>query len=440
MRFNSKWSFCALAGLAVGASAAPDFAVAQTLAAADSPSGAAFFDLEGDGDLDLAITVDNPDRTLVYTNTGGVFTLAQTVNMGAGVSAGDIAAGDWDRDGDIDLAVALQNNAQVQLLTNINGVLTFGAATTVGENSRRLIASDFDGDGDLDLACANRDTNNVSVLTNTAGAFTNTFVATGDEPRGLAAGDLNGDGRAELVVSWRGTRTIQVINNSGTGAFAPGASYSVGANVRGDGLAIADFTGDGINDVAVATSGNVLNFLALFTNTNLGLTGPVNFAPGGVNADGDIDVLVANQDSGTVAALENTGGAFAAPVTYATGAGPNTIALGDIDADGMTDFAVPATDASTVTVFGNAGAPPLNCPADFTGSSDPLDPGYGVPNGTVDAADFFYFLDQFAAGNLAAADLTGASDANDPSYGVPDGVLDASDFFYFLDRFAEGCL
>ena len=180
MRFNSKWSFCALAGLAVAASAAPDFSVAQTLTAADSPSGAAFFDLEGDGDLDLAITVDNPDRTLIYTNTGGVFTLAQTVNMGAGVSAGDIASGDWDRDGDIDLAVAMQNNSEVRFLTNIGGVLTFGASTAVGDNPRRLLAADFDRDGDLDLACANRDTNNVSVLTNTAGAFTNAFIASGE--------------------------------------------------------------------------------------------------------------------------------------------------------------------------------------------------------------------------------------------------------------------
>jgi len=35
------------------------------------------------------------------------------------------------------------------------------------------------------------------------------------------------------------------------------------------------------------------------------------------------------------------------------------------------------------------------CPADLTGSSDPNDPSYGVPNGIVDADDFFYYLDLF---------------------------------------------
>ncbi|MBX3363159.1 MAG: hypothetical protein KF866_00210 [Phycisphaeraceae bacterium] len=79
------------------------------------------------------------------------------------------------------------------------------------------------------------------------------------------------------------------------------------------------------------------------------------------------------------------------------------------------------------------------CAADLSGSSDPNDPSYGVPDGNVDAADFFYYLDQFTAGNLAVADLTGSADPNDPGYGVPDGIIDAADFFFFLDVFVAGC-
>ncbi|MCB9845093.1 MAG: hypothetical protein H6811_03785 [Phycisphaeraceae bacterium] len=78
------------------------------------------------------------------------------------------------------------------------------------------------------------------------------------------------------------------------------------------------------------------------------------------------------------------------------------------------------------------------CVADLTGSNDPNDPGYGVPDGTVDADDFFYFLDLFASGD-PDADLTGSSDPDSGSYGVPDGVIDADDFFYYLDRFSAGC-
>ncbi|MBX3365081.1 MAG: hypothetical protein KF866_09975 [Phycisphaeraceae bacterium] len=80
-----------------------------------------------------------------------------------------------------------------------------------------------------------------------------------------------------------------------------------------------------------------------------------------------------------------------------------------------------------------------SCAADLSGSSDPNDPLYGVPDGSVDAADFFYFLDQFVAGNVGVADISGSSDPNDPNYGVPDGQIDAADFFYFLDIFVAGC-
>ncbi len=80
-----------------------------------------------------------------------------------------------------------------------------------------------------------------------------------------------------------------------------------------------------------------------------------------------------------------------------------------------------------------------DCQADLSGSADPLDPAYGESDGILDAADFFYFLDQFAAGNLNQADLTASADPLDPGYGNPDGVIDAADFFYFLDLFVEGC-
>ncbi|MBX3363645.1 MAG: hypothetical protein KF866_02660 [Phycisphaeraceae bacterium] len=82
---------------------------------------------------------------------------------------------------------------------------------------------------------------------------------------------------------------------------------------------------------------------------------------------------------------------------------------------------------------------PTTCAADLSGSSDPSDPMYGIPDGVVDAGDFFFFLDAFASGNVAIADLSSSSDPNNPGYGVPDGVIDASDFFYYLDLFVAGC-
>lgn len=79
------------------------------------------------------------------------------------------------------------------------------------------------------------------------------------------------------------------------------------------------------------------------------------------------------------------------------------------------------------------------CRADLTSSTDPNDPGYGVPDGLINIDDFFYFLDQFVASNLNVVDLSGSSDPMNPEYGVPDGRINIDDFFYYLDLFVLGC-
>ncbi|MFG0326711.1 MAG: GC-type dockerin domain-anchored protein [Phycisphaerales bacterium JB037] len=80
-----------------------------------------------------------------------------------------------------------------------------------------------------------------------------------------------------------------------------------------------------------------------------------------------------------------------------------------------------------------------SCRADLTGSSDPNDPTYGMPDGDADGDDFFFYLDAFSTGNLAVCDITGSSDPNDPSFDTPDGDCDGDDFFRYLDLFQVGC-
>ena len=79
------------------------------------------------------------------------------------------------------------------------------------------------------------------------------------------------------------------------------------------------------------------------------------------------------------------------------------------------------------------------CEPDLTTGAVAGQPGYGVPNGVLNNDDFFYYLAQFAAGNLAVADLTTGAVPGQPGYGVPNGVLNNDDFFYYLAIFAAGC-
>ncbi|MEZ6235612.1 MAG: GC-type dockerin domain-anchored protein [Phycisphaerales bacterium] len=79
------------------------------------------------------------------------------------------------------------------------------------------------------------------------------------------------------------------------------------------------------------------------------------------------------------------------------------------------------------------------CEPDLTTGAIMGQPGYGVPNGVLNNDDFFYYLAEFAAGNVAVADLTTGAIAGQPGYGVPNGVITNDDFFYYLAIFAAGC-
>ncbi|MCB9840072.1 MAG: hypothetical protein H6809_00285 [Phycisphaeraceae bacterium] len=97
-----------------------------------------------------------------------------------------------------------------------------------------------------------------------------------------------------------------------------------------------------------------------------------------------------------------------------------------------------------VSGFNNAsGAFNLNirmqCKADLTTGAVSGQAGYGIPNGTLNNDDFFYFLSQFAAGNLAVADMTTGAVPGTPGYGTPNGVVTNDDFFYYLSLYSAGC-
>lgn len=113
-------------------------------------------------------------------------------------------------------------------------------------------------------------------------------------------------------------------------------------------------------------------------------------------------------------------------------AGHSVASPGDINHDGTPDLIVGASraDATDISEEGEAYiifGRHQPCSADFTGSSDPRDPTYGIPDGDADSDDLFFFLDALANGDLQTCDLDS------------DGICDAEDLFTLLDLFSTGC-
>jgi len=122
-------------------------------------ASADFTDLDGDGDLDVAIMGRDSDSTYLQIymnvfneNNGQVFSLYDTFR---GVESGDLAWADYDNDGDPDLAVTGNHTIFDQagyILKNEEGnfyEVRYGLEK-LGRSS--LDWGDFDNDGDLDLA------------------------------------------------------------------------------------------------------------------------------------------------------------------------------------------------------------------------------------------------------------------------------------------------
>ena len=92
----------------------------------------------------------------------------------------------------------------VQLLLNRRGNFAFGRLVLGGQTPYSIDLGDVDGDGDIDAAEPNTVSDDITVFTNRSGALT--AVPGPAAPyftRGIAVADFNGDGLKDVATSSR---------------------------------------------------------------------------------------------------------------------------------------------------------------------------------------------------------------------------------------------
>ncbi len=236
-----------------------------------------------------------------------------------------------------------------------------------GNSPGAVVIRDFNGDGFADIAIANSSGANVTVLLGSmSGAYTaasGSPFAVGSNPVGIVAGDFNGDGKVDLATVNHVSNNLTILLGDGTGNFSPSpASPITGLGAQPVFLAIGDFNGDGIEDLATANSASN-NVTVLLGNGTGGFTAsaqvpagsePFSIAVGDFNGDLVQDLAVANGNSGNVTVLLGNGSGGFSPASgspFATGSFPDSVVAGDFNGDGNLDLATANFGDNTVTVL-----------------------------------------------------------------------------------------
>jgi hypothetical protein len=256
------------------------------LAATTDPNSYALADLTGRGVFDLLGY--NGQDLLIWPNNGSLDFSSSSISIPQ-VSNPTVA--DMDRDGHPDMVV------QGQVLYG-NSAYQFTAVATNPSFDPPFALGDFTGDGLLDIG-----TGTFTFLN----AGTRTFTTIRDENKLLPIGngftsavaDFNGDGYDDVALIGQNFTGIEIYYSYGDGTFYQGALLDAG-QVIGD-IAVGDFNGDGLPDIAAGLM--LSQQVVIFFNNGNGQYTRSLFASGAstnvmistdLNGDGKPDLAIGN--------------------------------------------------------------------------------------------------------------------------------------------------
>lgn len=339
---------------------------------AKDPYGVVAGDFDKDGNVDLAVTgfdTGNGKVVSILPGTGqGAFGGNKDFGVGRGPIA--IAAGDVDKDGDVDLATSnMSDNAATVILNDGQGAFGGGAdyAAPAGAHPYNVVLADVDSDGNLDLLIGNNQATVVTIYRN-RGDGTGTFEAAEDAKVGFKSSaftvaDVTGDQKPDILVAYDQpiTGRVRVLVNNGDATFTARPGMEIGVDPRW--VTAIDLDADGDLDVAVANGKS--NSVSVLVNNGLGefapavnydtLDYPASIAAADLDGDGTQDLAVVNAASNMVRVLRNHGDAtFVVKGDYPTSMGPATLIAADLNGDGSADLAVTNQGGDSVSVTLNS--------------------------------------------------------------------------------------
>lgn len=394
-------------------------------------------DMNGDDLVDVVAGVYHSDsfppyddwHNLIYYNIGGALEADPSWISDDEVSTGDIQVALLNGDAYPDVFAANGGFAMDPSVIYFGG--PGGPATAPGWSSAEpgnawnnyALPYDLDHDGDVDVITANQGNSQfdpyrpIYVFRNTGGALATVpdwQSAESSIQNGLSMADFDGNGWEDLAVSKWSNFESGVYANGAAGLHAS-PSWTTGDTDTDKGVGWADVDGNGWPDLALGHDPT-----QLFAN-DAGALAPAWSASGSyfghselrftdVDGDGDQDLAEVHFSNGHVNIYLNEAGVLStAPSwTYDAPSVGTAIAFGDISGNGRLDLIVGTSGEPSIVVFYAEDLAP--CPGDADG------------NGQVDVTDLLGLL--------------GAWGTSNPDYDIApaggDGIVNVADLLALL--------
>ena len=358
------------------------FTTGPRLPTVEAPLVLTAADVDGDGKLDLAVggsgftlSPQTPGMALYQGRGDGNFDLRRVLPLFVG---NRIEVSDVDLDGLRDLIYL--GSGGLSVLPG-RGNWEFGLPRETGIYGSDLRLADFDGDGYLDAAISNGEgfRSWIGILRGTSGGFEglSSIPVPGSPPFELRRGDFNGDGRSDVAALSKnffsgGPVSIFFSDGQSIGppVLLPGTDNAVG-------LAVGSLNSDAMTDLVVAAGADLMVFLGspvapVLHQTIAGATGSA-LTIADFNGDGKQDLAVRTPDMTSVRVFfgDGTGNLVeGAPVTGFPSA--NSLQAADFNGDGRADLLIDGAifRGNADGSFSSASFPPLPTGSDVVLADD----------------------------------------------------------------------